>query len=275
MQSAEVSPNSILRLVLGVAGVVVILAGMRAGAPIVNLILIAGLFTLLFIPLLHWLQGRGLKPWLALTLVILLVLVIGLALVGLIGVSLAGLVDKVPAYEQQLAQQSDQLRAQLQARGVDAATFTSTAEAVGKQLLNIMAGLAADIAGLLINALFVLLIFGYMLAESDGFARRMRRAVGPDSVALARAGEAVPSVIRFIAITAAINLVIAVGDTILLLILGIPHPVLWGVVAFVFGFIPYIGYWISVLPPLVLGFAQNGIAGPRWCSWAIGSLTAY
>lgn len=44
-------PNSIQRLILGLAGIVVILAGMRAGVPFVNLILIALLLSLLFIPL--------------------------------------------------------------------------------------------------------------------------------------------------------------------------------------------------------------------------------
>ena len=81
----------------------------------------------------------------------------------------------------------------------------------------------------------------------------------PDSVAYARSASAVPSVVKFLGIITVLNLVIAILDTIFLWFLGIPHPILWGIIAFICGFIPYIGYWISVLPPLILGFVQGGV----------------
>ncbi len=100
-----------------------------------------------------------------------------------------------------------------------------------------------------------------MLAESNGLVRRLQRSVDPDSIAFASAAQAVPSVVKFLVIISIFNLIIAILDTIFLWFLGVPYPILWGVFAFVFGFIPYIGYWISMLPPLILAFAQSGIAG--------------
>ena len=259
MKTADVSSDSILRLILGVAGVVLILAGMRAAATIVNLILIAALVTMLFVPLYGWLQRKGLKSWLALTVVLLIVLVVGLALIALFVFMLGGMASNADAYQAQFAQESAQLQQALAARGIDASTYTAALDSVGKQVLSVLAGMTSNVVRMLVNGAFVLLIFGYMLAESDGFVRRLRRSVDPDSVAYARSASAVPSVVKFLGIITVLNLVIAILDTIFLWFLGIPHPILWGIIAFICGFIPYIGYWISVLPPLILGFVQGGV----------------
>jgi AI-2 transport protein TqsA len=89
----------------------------------------------------------------------------------------------------------------------------------------------------------------------------MKRSVDPDSVAFVSAASPVPAGIKILANITVNNQIIATVVVVLLWFLGIPNPILWGIVAFVCGFIPYIGYWISVLPPMVLGFAQSGIPG--------------
>lgn len=250
--------KSILRLVLGIASVVIILGGMRVAAGTVNQVLMALLLTLLFIPVYHWLQKHGLKPWMALTLIILFVVAMALGLFVLFGVSIAQIATEIPNYQADFSAQNGQLAQALEARGVDASTLISTVESVVAVLFAFAAGMALNIAGLLVFAVFVLLIFGYMLAETSGFAERLREGVSANSPALARAGESVGSVVSYMAILAVINLIIAILDIIFLSVLGIPHVLLWGVMAFVFGFIPFVGYWVSIIPPLILGFAMGG-----------------
>ena len=261
MPTTGVSPNSILRLILGLAGTAVILFAMRLAAPIVNMVLMAALLTLLFVPLYNWLQRKGLKSGLALLIVFLVVALVGLGVLALFGVAVVGLVQDRQTYEAQLTQQVSQLQQTLQAKGIDASTYTSAIESAGKQLLGMIVGVAANMTVLIANGAFILLIFGYMLAESNGLVRRLQRNVDPNSIAFASAAQAVPSVVKFLVIISIFNLIIAILDTIFLWFLGVPYPILWGVFAFVFGFIPYLGYWISMLPPLILAFAQSGITG--------------
>jgi AI-2 transport protein TqsA len=49
-----------------------------------------------------------------------------------------------------------------------------------------------------------------------------------------------------------------VADSILLWILGVPNPVLWGLLAFVTGYIPFIGYWIAMIPVLIVAYLSGG-----------------
>ena len=261
MTTATHTESSILRPLLGIGATILILAGMWAGASVVNLVLMAGLLTLLCVPLLHWLRAKGLSSWLAITLIILGVLLGAVLIIGLIGISAAQVVAKIPEYEQALADNSDEIARALQARGLDPAAFASTLHSVAGWLFGLIAGVAGNLAGLLVNGAFVLLIFGYMLADSDNLGARLRRFVPADSPLYVSARASTSSVGTYMLILTAINFTIAVLDVIFLTFLGIPHALLWGVLAFVFGYVPYIGYWVSILPPLILGFIQGGLVG--------------
>ena len=53
----------------------------------------------------------------------------------------------------------------------------------------------------------------------------------------------------------------AVADTVLLVALGVPYAFLWGVVSFLFSFVPNIGFVLALIPPTVLAFLDGGL-GP-------------
>lgn len=66
------------------------------------------------------------------------------------------------------------------------------------------------------------------------------------------------------AINAAFGVLIGTG----LFFIGVPNPVLWGVLAMLLRFVPYIGAWIAAFFPLVLAFAVD----PNWSMllWTAG-----
>ncbi len=147
MPTTGVSSNSILRLILGLAGTAVILVAMRLAAPIVNMVLMAALLTLLFVPLYGWLQRKGVKSGLALLIVFLVVALVGFGVLALFGIAVVGLVQNIQTYEKDLTQQVSQLQQTLQAQGIDASTYTSAVESAGKQLLGMIVGAAVQCDG--------------------------------------------------------------------------------------------------------------------------------
>jgi hypothetical protein len=56
-----------------------------------------------------------------------------------------------------------------------------------------------------------------------------------------------------------INLLVGVGDTVFLLILGVDFAVLWGLLAWLMGYIPSIGFMIALVPPVLMAYAQYGL----------------
>jgi predicted PurR-regulated permease PerM len=60
------------------------------------------------------------------------------------------------------------------------------------------------------------------------------------------------------ALTASINLLVGIGDALLLWYFNVPYAILWGVMAWVLGFIPAVGYWIALIPPVLLAYSLYG-----------------
>jgi predicted PurR-regulated permease PerM len=55
-----------------------------------------------------------------------------------------------------------------------------------------------------------------------------------------------------------LGLLAATGDVILLLIMGVDFALLWGVIAFLFSYIPTIGFWFALIPPTLMALLQFG-----------------
>ena len=71
-----------------------------------------------------------------------------------------------------------------------------------------------------------------------------------------------------LALNSAFGMVIAIG----LYFIGVPSPVLWGVVAGLFRFIPYVGAWIAAALPLIVAAAVD----PGWSmlAWTLALFVA-
>jgi predicted PurR-regulated permease PerM len=64
---------------------------------------------------------------------------------------------------------------------------------------------------------------------------------------------------KYLTILTGINFLVGLGDTILLLFLGVDYAVLWGLLAWFMGYIPSIGFIIALIPPVILAYAQYGL----------------
>ncbi len=229
---------------------VIILAAAQTAAPLVNLILLGALITLIVLPIQGWLRTQGLSFRGAYLVTLSIVLVVTVLILSLGGIALAQTVRDIHTYLDAFQGNS---------RVLGSNEYSAAANGIAQLALQALASLAASGIGFIVGAAFVLLLVAFMLAEAGTFVKLVRRTVGAENPPLHRLTHATRRVITYLSITAALNFFIAVGDVILLALVGVPNPILWGIIAFVFGFIPYIGYWVSFLPPFILAFSIGGI----------------
>lgn len=52
--------------------------------------------------------------------------------------------------------------------------------------------------------------------------------------------------------------IVAVIDTIMLLAVGVPNALLWGLLSFFLSFIPFIGFVIALVPPTIMALLTGG-----------------
>ena len=63
---------------------------------------------------------------------------------------------------------------------------------------------------------------------------------------------------RFLGVTTIFGFLTGLADTLLLLWLGIPLALLWGLLAAICNYIPYVGFVIGVIPPALLALLIGG-----------------
>jgi AI-2 transport protein TqsA len=269
---------------VAVAAVMIIFWGVRSLAFILTPLLVAMVITICILPLPGRLMKKGMKPGLALILTILIVVAV-LALTCFIVVASVGkLAGLLPTYTANLAAQpglinpSASSTATTQASPIQASTtvtptnFVQSLESLTGTSVNSLktavspaqaTGLAAAVVEFaakgVMQVFFILFIFAFMLSAAFSLRDKTVTGFGPDNPMMAKVQEFTSEVRQYMNLLTIVNLLVAVGDTVFLWILGIDFAVLWGILAFLMGYIPSIGWWISLIPPFLIAWAQFGI----------------
>ncbi len=106
----------------------------------------------------------------------------------------------------------------------------------------------SGIAGFLSNLFLILMIMLFLLAEGPAMMDRLRASAGTDHPRIERLTFVGQSVVRQFGLRAVINVVTAAGITVLLFLLGVDFPLMWGILTFVH----YIGLVAVVIVILLL-----------------------
>ncbi len=246
------------RILLTLAAVVVVIAGMHFAAPVVNPILLAALLALSIDPLLGLLIRKGVPAGAALAITLAAVVLGGLALISVLGASVASMVQALPTYEDRLTALADSAKKLAASMGFDLSKLFSLDVFNPQRLM----GWATKFLGQVLQGLsrffVVLLLVAFTLIDSAGRHAALRRGKRVAGEAMAHVLAAGQDVRTYVGATALTGLVTAVGNTILLLILGVDFALTWGVVSFLFNFVPNIGFIIALAPPALLALVQFG-----------------
>jgi predicted PurR-regulated permease PerM len=119
-------------------------------------------------------------------------------------------------------------------------------------------GLAAAVG----SATAVFFIAFFLLAAGDNFRRKMVKLAGPtltEKKLTLRALDEIDSQIqRYLLVQVFTSAIVGTSTWLAFLWIGVEHAAVWGVVAFVCNFIPYIGSIITSGAATLMGFAQFG-----------------
>jgi AI-2 transport protein TqsA len=248
---------SFLRVMLFLAATVVVLVGIHVAAPILNPIFFALVLTLLFSPVYSWLKRRGLPTPLALIVMLVGLTVLFLALFSVLSVSITRFGERVGFYVTQLDVELDKLDALLERLGLSKVDLQEVVKP--SALADALSVVLSGIAGFLSDLFLILMITLFLLGEGPAMMNRLRASVREDNAQVARLTTVGQSVVRQFGLRAIVNLVTGAGVTILLLVLGVDFPLLWGILTFFLSFVPYVGLVLAVAPAVVLALAEFGV----------------
>lgn len=257
--SDSIKLSAASRFLITFASLVIVIVGIRAASTILVPFLLAAVFAILCSQPLLWLQRKGVPKLLALLIISLGIIVIGLGLTRVISRSLGELAELLPQYEARLEAQEIALMQMISDMGVDLSGLVLTDVFSADVIAGAAGNLIAGLGGVLTSSLIILFIVIFMLLEAAEFPTKLRAALGASDISLSQFNKYTHDLNNYLVIKSWMSLATGISVTAWLTILNIDFALLWGLVAFLFNYIPNIGSIIAAVPAILLGFIQYGV----------------
>lgn len=250
-----------LRALLITASLVIVVSGLKAGAPILVPTALSIFLTITLMPAVAWLQRRRVPTLLAILLVVLTTFAALGALLSITTQSLNQMRLAIPRYHAQFMALQESLRAALGQRGIEVPTTFDTNLISPARILDLASGAVVGLAGFMSSVILVLLITVFILLEANGLPAKIRSAFGVPDLDLGRFAKIADEVQKYLVVKTLISLATGILLGLWTWWIGIDFPIFWGLLAFILNYVPNVGSIISAIPPVLLGTVQFGFKG--------------
>ena len=283
-----------IRLLVGLTTAAVIIAGLYFGREILIPLALALLLGFVLHPLVAWLKRRGVPLLVAVTVVVTLSLgaIVGAGVA--LGNQVSSLSRELPTYQSNIRNKLRDLRATALGPGMfDGAVETlkvvkqevektaaeETPEATTKRRAappavqrvrieptpptpfeNALAWIEASIGPLATTSIVLVFLFLVLLDRDDLRDRLLRLLGGSLHRSTDAMDEAGRRISKYLTMQLVVNLTYGVPMAAGLWFIGVPGALLWGAVASIMRFVPYVGPMIAAVAPIALAFAVD----PGW-----------
>ncbi|WP_234997618.1 AI-2E family transporter [Pseudonocardia thermophila] len=241
------------------AAAVVVAAGIAAAAWLVTPVFLGLVIVVMVYPLHARMLRAGWPGWLAVTVLVIAVYAVVLVFAGVVVLSLARLATALPGYVGEANALLRSLLSVLAELGVGAEELRVLASAMDAgKLVGIVGGVLQGITSLAANLVFLLSLLLFLGIEATGARARLQVIAASRPGVAAALVDFAGGTRRFLAVTTVIGLVTGAVDTVFLWGVGVPLAPLWGLLVFVTNYIPYVGFWIGAIPPVLLALLVGG-----------------
>ena len=249
----------LLRILIGLASIIIILAGIKAASEIIGFILIAVLLAVSITPAVTFLTRKKIKRKIALSIVIISMLFIGIFLIKQLGTSILELSNTLPSYEQRMQELMVSADKFLERFDLDIDKVVKEFNFDTRQIFQLTASILTVMGNYIGNGLFLLLIVCLMVIEFSSYESFFNKENLGNKNIYSKIYDIREEVIKYLSITAFTGFIAAVANLILLLALGVEFALIWGVLSFFLNFIPVLGVLIYTLLPSLMALLQFGI----------------
>jgi AI-2 transport protein TqsA len=263
MKTENTTNKRILTVLLFILGIVSIAAIMAARSIIVP-ILLALFISIIFAQPILWLEKKKI-PWGLGTIIVLLSAgLVFPVLGGIIGDSISKFISDAPKYEERLQDVFVESIEGLNQLGANINTEQTLEEVDPGKIMTFAAGAAGEIGKVVKETALVIVITVFMLFGAKNFLYKTELIEKIHSRPLTFLDTIGTSIRHYLSIKSVISLITGFLVWLWLIILGVEYAILWGVIAFLFNYIPSIGSPIAAIPAILLALIQLGVGGMVW-----------
>lgn len=284
----DAQPIDVVRIAATLVSAAVIIAALYYGQDVIIPLVCAFLISFALNPPVAWLSRRGVPRIVSVIAVMIMIVAVLASMVGVLGSQLRSLSQELPTYQWTIRTKLADLRAQLKAPGfLEGALETvetvqkevkandkppaATAAEAGPQRVEIvptprdpfetaMEWLQRSLEPMAKIGIVFVFVFLALLDRSDLRDRLLRMLGGNLHRSTDAIEEAGKRISKYLMMQLIVNVTYGIPMALGLYMIGVPGALLWGTVAAVMRFVPYVGPMLSAIFPIGLAFAVD----PGW-----------
>jgi predicted PurR-regulated permease PerM len=250
------------RLNLLAASLIVLVAVvylLQTFATVLQHLLVAGFIVYLIMPPYYWLVRRGFSPLLS-RILILAGIVLAVAVLGaVVGNSIADLQAKLPRYQEALNRVINDAATAIPGLGDNVKGWweTNTPHTLDQFVHIAQVGLQA-LSNFLSQFFVVVVYLLFILAERAGVRQRVVQAFRPEQVQRIQGfiHGVNASITQYLVVKTLMSLLAGLVAWVVLVAFRVDYAGLWGLITFLFNYIPYLGSIVATILPLLLSLVQ-------------------
>ena len=261
--SSESDPRPALprtvTILLFLAGATVVAFGLGAMRGIITPVFLAFVLTLCVHPIRRWMQARGISRGIATGTTIAAVFGLLTAFAAVFVLSLAQFSALLPQYAPEVAQLGASISATLESVGFSPEQVQEVLNGFTPgSIIGFLGGLLGNITSLVGSLVIILTMLILMAVDGSRVPAILTHLTYHRPAVVSAFIGFGTGVRRYMVATTVLGIAQGLFNWLVLVILQVPGALLWGLLSFICSFIPNIGYFIAIVPPLFFGFLTGG-----------------
>ncbi len=246
---------------ISIAAVIVIVYGLQAAKVLLVPFLLAVFLALIAIRPMLWLQKHRIPSAIAaLFIVIMMMLILG-AVGAILGSSIAEFTDALPSYQARLDVIVQHMLVFIAGLIGEDKSFTDLGALIDPGwAMGLAASILNGLQDVLTNVFLILFTMVFILLEASSMGTKVQAAFGRAAETLEGPRQFLHNLGRYLGIKTIVSLATGLAAGLLTWWIGLDFPLLWGMLAFLFNYVPNIGSIIAAVPTVLMALVQLGPA---------------
>ena len=239
------------------ASVVIVLAGVKSASSILIPFLLSLFIAIILSPSYNYFKKKGIPEAISLLLVITVFLTFLVLVAKLIGTSVTDFSANINMYSAKLTSYYMSIASYAEEFGVILPIDEFSSLIDSKRIMTFGTTVLQSMGSMFTNGFVIILTVVFMLLESSHFLEKIDLADGKRDT-IVHITEISQKIKQYMVLKALISLLTGFVVWMALLFIGTDYAFLWGVMAFMFNFIPNIGSIIAAVPAVLITLVQLG-----------------
>lgn len=232
---------------------------MQAAQVLLVPFLLAVFLALIAIRPMLWMQKHRIPSALAALIIVLAMMLVTGVVGGIVGSSIAEFTAALPSYQARLDVIVQGTVNFIAGLAGDERTFSELGELIDPGwAMGMAASILNGLRDVLTNAFLILFTMVFILLEASSMGVKVQAAFGRPAETFQRPRQFLHNVGRYLGIKTLVSMVTGLTATGLTWWIGLDFPLLWGMLVFLFNYVPTIGSIIAAVPAVLMALVQLG-----------------